>query len=456
MKIAKSLFRARKTTLPDIRFEKQNLTSFAGIVVFQKLFADIDLNKRLSRCRPNTPRRTHASFTLLMRLLIVHALLGMRKLRDVDLYREDPVVKGALGVAAVPSVPTISRMLYDCDQSSVESLRVQNRDMVAERLTTEGLATVTLDFDGSVISTYGKAEGVAAGFNKKKGMRSYYPLFCTVAQTGQILDLLHRSGNVHDSNGAIDFVASCVRHIRKVLPQARIETRMDSAFFSEEMIKALEDLRVEYAISVPFERYHFLKDMIARRRRWKNIPGYDKRKAAFENKWKPKCWRKKARFIFVRTANPLQTKGPLQLDLFEPKEFGYDYKSVVTNKKTSIKNTTCFLEGRGSQEGVFGEIKSQGALAYIPCKREAANKTYMLCAIMAHNLCRELQMRTWDKNRSTNNSRAPLWVFEKIHTLRNAFICKAGRLTNLSGKRTLTLNKNALVERYLRTYLGSA
>ena len=173
---------------------------------------------------------------------------------------------------------------------------------------------------------------------------------------------------------------------------------MDSAFFSEEMIKTLEELGVEYAISVPFERYHFLKDMIAGRRRWKGIPGCDKRKDAFEKRWKPKCWRKKARFIFVRTVNPSQTKGPLQLDLFEPKEFGYDFKCVVTNKTTSIKNTTCFLEGRGSQEGVF----------------------------------------------------------EKIHMLRNAFIRKAGRLTNPSGKRTLTLNKNPLVERYLRTYLAAA
>ena len=67
--------------------------------------------------------------------------------------------------------------------------------------------TVTLDFDGSVLSTNRHAEGAAVGFNKaKKGARSYYPLFGTVAQTGQVLDLLHRSGNVHDSNGALGFI----------------------------------------------------------------------------------------------------------------------------------------------------------------------------------------------------------------------------------------------------------
>jgi hypothetical protein len=57
--------------------------------------------------------------------------------------------------------------------------------LVLERLEKEALQTVTLDFDGSVQSTKRHAEGTAVGFNKeKKGARSYYPLFCTVAQTG--------------------------------------------------------------------------------------------------------------------------------------------------------------------------------------------------------------------------------------------------------------------------------
>ena len=60
---------------------------------------------------------------------------------------------------------------------------------------------MTLDYDGSVLSTGRHAEGTAVGFNKKKkGARSYYPLFCTVAQTDQVLDVHHRPGNVHDSN----------------------------------------------------------------------------------------------------------------------------------------------------------------------------------------------------------------------------------------------------------------
>ena len=52
--------------------------------------------------------------------------------------------------------------------------------MTLDRLKAEKLARVTADFDGSVFMTRGHAEGTAVGYcKKKKGGRSYYPLFCT-------------------------------------------------------------------------------------------------------------------------------------------------------------------------------------------------------------------------------------------------------------------------------------
>ena len=455
VKLAKRLFITRKSSIPLLRFEKQDLSSFSGLVVFQKLFGELGLIAGLSRCAPQCGVKRHASYSLLFRLLIVHVLIGMRKLRELDLYREDPVVKRTLGVKTLPSVETLSRMLDDCDAHSVSSLRTQSRGLVLQRLQEEKLATITLDFDGSVISTTRKAEGVAAGYNKKKGMRSYYPLFCTVAQSGQILDVHHRSGNVHDSNGAVEFVLECVKSVRAVLPAARIEVRMDGAFFSETMVGMLKTMKVQYAISVPFERFCELKQMIEDRLWWSRMPGEDKR-GAFEKQWKPKSWTRRARFVFVRTLTARQSKGALQLDLFEPRDFQYDYKCVITNKRCSIKKAVRFLEGRGQQENVFAELKSQGALGYVPCRRRTANQSYMLCSILAHNLTRELQMRTWDRLRTSNEKRSPLWIFEKIQTLRNAFICKAGRFTQPAGKPTLTLNANPLVEQYMRNYLAAA
>lgn len=47
-------------------------------------------------------------------------------------------------------------------------------------------------------------------------------------------------------------------------------------------------------------------------------------------------------------------------------------------------------------------------------------------------------------------------MFEKIQTLRNAFVCKAGRFTRPGGKPTVTLNDNPLLEHYMQNCLDAA
>jgi len=43
-----------------------------------------------------------------------------------------------------------------------------------------------------------------------------------------VLDVWHRPGNVHDSNGAKAFILACVREIQAILPHCLIEARMVS------------------------------------------------------------------------------------------------------------------------------------------------------------------------------------------------------------------------------------
>src|SRR6266511_3082974 len=138
-----------------------------------------------------------------------------------------------------------------------------------DRVQREGRRRISGDFEGSVLWARQHTEGSAVGFNQhKNGARSYYPLYCTIAQTGQVFDVLHRSGNVHDSKGAVAFVRQCIDRIRESLPGVIIEIRMDSAFFSDEMVTLLEGLGAEFTISVPFERFAQLKRLVQERRVW--------------------------------------------------------------------------------------------------------------------------------------------------------------------------------------------
>jgi hypothetical protein len=440
MKCSRRQVRRPAHALPELRFEQQSLTSFSGLVMFQQLFAVLRLKARLARCFAHQKVGKVFSRATLFLQLMFHLLLGYRELRDSRYYQDDPLVKRVLGLRHLPDVATLSRMLKEADPKSVENLRQLVRELLFERLVRLGLARITLDFDGSVLSTTRRAEGTAVGFNKKKkGARSYYPLFCTIAQTGQVLDFLHRSGNVHDSHGAREFILACIQAVRQALPGVVIEVRMDSAFFSDEIVMALEEARIEFSVSVPFERFVELKGKIARRKRWQRLGGGV---SYFEESWKPKVWNRRFRFLFVRTLAKRQQKGPIQLDLFLPYEYGYDFKVVVTNKSLLPKKVLAFHEGRGSQEGIFGELKSHCQMGYVPVRKWLGNQTYLLAGLLAHNLLRELQMTTSAPSRRTTEKRAPLWAFEQLDTFRKGLIQRAGRLTRPHGKLTLTISAN--------------
>jgi hypothetical protein len=436
-------------------FEDQQLTSFSGLLIFQLLFKRIDLKNRLKKCFGHLKASPIFGRHLIVMLIIIHLLIGFRRLREVDYYRDDPIVLRLMGLRKLPDVSTISRALSQMETDGVENVRRLSRSMVIEGLQRECLPRLTLDFDGSVQSTKGHKEGSAVGFNKvKKGSRSYYPLFCTVAQTGQFFDLHHRPGNVHDSNGADQFMLSCLSEAKTQLPGAVLESRMDSAFFSQNILSIFNSSHVKFTASVPFERLTQLKQMVESRKRWRKI---DNEWSYFETAWKPKSWERGYRFVFVRKKTKKQRKGMLQLHLFEPRDFDFDYKVIVTNKTESAKSVVLFHNGRGSQERIFGDAKNDSALGVIPSKRLAGNQVFTLCAMMAHNLSREVQMVAAagaTKPRALPK-RPATWAFEKLDTLRHRIIQRAGRITRPQGKLTLTMSANPAVRQDLLSFFDA-
>lgn len=454
MKLSRKQVRRKASrTIPRLQFRGQHLTSFAGLVVFQALFTRLNLRERLRRCFGHLNVKHLYNHATVVLGLIVHILLGYREMRDIRFYEEDPVVRRTWSLKRLPNVSTISRVLASFDTKAVNALRALVRDLVLTRLGSLGLRRVTLDFDGSVIRTSRWAEGTAMGFSpRKKGQRSYYPLFCTIAQTGQVLDALHRPGNVHDSKGADEFIRACVLQVRSVLPKAVLEVRMDCAFFGKEIVEELRGLDVQFSISVPFARFVELKQIVQNRRAWRRL---NKDVSYFELHWKPKTWSRGFRFLAVRTRTPIRRKGVVQLDLFEPYEYGYEFKVIVTNKTNGARAVVDFHSGRGAQEAVFAELKSQGQLGYVPSRKLAANQVYLFSSVLAYNLNRELQMQTLEPERTTTAKRPTLWRFEKLATIRRKIVQRAGALTRPQGKLVLTLNVNRSIRAEMCEYLDA-
>jgi hypothetical protein len=453
VKYSKAQIFASVHAIPELQFSDVALTSFSGLVVLQALFHKLRLKGRLAKCFGARRGATMYGLHTVMLLLIVHIMIGFRRLHDVAYYADDPMVARVLGLRRLPSVATLSRTLRIVNAGDAGAVRAFSRELVCERLGQLTPRRLTLDFDGSVCDTRAHAEGTAVGMNKKrKGARSYYPLLCTVAQTSQVFDILHRPGNVHDSNGAEDFAVACFETARAAAPGVILESRMDSAFFSHNMAVLLDDQDARFTISVPFERFTELKGIIEAQKRWTRL---DDTWDYFELDWKPKNWTWQFRFIALRRKSNTQQKGPLQLNLFEPASYIYEYKVIVTNMDMGARKVLRFHNGRGAQEALFAEAKTHAAFGYIPVRTQAGNQFFMTACVIAHNLGRELQMSTGKPTRNTTEKRAPRWAFEHLGTLRRRLIARAGRITRPGGRLTLTLSPNAAVRRDLLRFIDS-
>ncbi|MCP3958989.1 MAG: IS1380 family transposase [bacterium] len=428
------------------------MSRFAGLVVFQPLFQALKLKERFSRCFHHLDGVASYSHGSLFMLLVVQVLLGFRRLRALAWLRNDPVVRRVVGLARLPDPATMSRMLSGADARSVAAVRAVSRNLVLDRLEQEQLRVVTLDFDGTVQSTKGHAQGTAVGFNKKKrGHRSYYPLLCTIAQHAQVLDLHHRSGNVHDSNGARSFIEACHGEVRSRLPNARIEARFDSAFFQTALLEDLAARGVEFTGSVPFHRFVALKKIVEDTSDWRSI---NETWSSAPCNWKPKKWKNGYRMLLFRKKSVKQRKGPMQLDLFEPRDFGFEYKVVVTNKMSVPSTILRFHNGRGSQEKLIGECKQHAALDVIATRTRNGNELFTLAGFVAHNLARELQMRAERPTRGTWPKRPARWAFESLGSIRQRLLLCAGRLVRPQGRLTLKMSvagdAQADIERYAK------
>ena len=119
MKYSKNEIYSRVRKIPEIRFEDQRLTSFAGLVIFQSLFSNLHLKERLWQCFTHLKVSSIYGHHVVVLLLIVHLLIGYRRLREIDYYRDDPMAKRLLGLNRIPDVATVSRALPHGDRKAL-------------------------------------------------------------------------------------------------------------------------------------------------------------------------------------------------------------------------------------------------------------------------------------------------------------------------------------------------
>src|SRR5215467_12798721 len=196
-----------------IAFVPQQLTSYGGLELLRRYLRTIDLPRRLqAACAALGGDYGGARLALLLMAL---PYVGARRLEHLQYLVGDPLVRRFTGLARVPTARTVSNWLRRFTQEALRPLIQLNQDLVLDSLARLGVPRLTVDVDGTVVRTGATVAWAFRGFNPHhRKDRSYYPLLAHIAQTGHILRLKNRPGNVHDSKQAVGFLGDVMDSVR--------------------------------------------------------------------------------------------------------------------------------------------------------------------------------------------------------------------------------------------------
>ncbi len=445
MRLRRTDLRRRINGNLSIRYGASGLTSFAGLELVRCYLSQLDLGFQIGRyALRHMPRSDYGAMSMVL-LLLGLLITGGRRVRHIGYLESDPVVKRFCKLNQVPSSRTVGRWLCSFERAGVDGLLSVNEALVGRVIRDSGLRRLTLDVDGSVISTGLCVEGAKRGFNPhRRKVPSYYPITAYEANTGQVVRVRNRAGNVHDGKASVGFLKELFGQF-DVIAERRpvLEMRMDGAFFREDVLDLLELEGVEYGIKLPFYPWLGLKGHIVKRRRWKRV---DDTVDCFELRLAVKPWQRSVRVVIYRKKVAHETRKNFQLDLFDPDDGHYEYSAVATNKSITGRTLWSFMCGRSVHEKVYGELKSGYAFDCVPTQRFEANSAWQVLSIIAFNLMRGFQAKTTAHQcRPRNRKRRALRRFELIHTLRYRFLNRAGLIVHPSGKPTLDVGDNVMV-----------
>jgi len=398
----------------NIQYELADRTraiSYGGIGLIHKLARESGLidaiDEKLLLLKIHLPY--HESDHVLN--IAYNALCGGRCLEDIELRRNDEVFLDALGTDRIPDPTTegdFCRRFRSPDSihrlhDAIDAARLK----VWARQPKPFFDQAIIDMDGHLIGTDGECKKeMDIAYD---GTWGYHPLLVSLANTGEVLRLVNRSGNRPSHEGA---AAECDRAIalcrragfRRILlrgdtdfSQTKHLDRWDAADVTFHFGYDAKDNLKEIADNLPKSRWKKLtrppryevqtetrrrpdnvKERIVREREFEVLRLKSEEVAEFE--YRPTNCKKTYRMIVVRK-NISKEKGERRL-LDEIRYFFY-----ITNDRESTPAEVVFsCNDRCNQENLIAQLSSGVCALKAPVDNLMSNWAYMVMTALAWNL----------------------------------------------------------------------
>ena len=337
-------------------------------------------------------------------------LCGGKTLEDLEQLRHNEVYQDALGARVIPDPTTAGDFCRRFTEADVETLLKaidQVRMKVWRQQPAEFFAEAIIEADGTLAETTGECkEGMGISYDGRWG---YHPLVVTLANTGEPLSLVNRSGNRPSHEGAAErfdqAIARCREAgFRKILlrgdtdfSSTRHLDRWDQAgvrfLFGIDAMPKLKEIasdlserawkRLErpakYAIqSAPRSRPENIREQIVVERGYRNVRLNSEDVAEFT--YQPGACRRPYRVVVLRK-NLSVERG--EWVLFDDLRYFF----FLTNDLDTAADELVFLANdRCAQEQLIDQLKNGVHAMRMPVGTLVSNWAYMVMASLAWTL----------------------------------------------------------------------
>jgi hypothetical protein len=342
--------------------------------------------------------------------LAYNALCDGTRLEDIELRRNDEVFLDALNTERIPDPTTAGDFCRRFQETDIRALMRAADDArwnVWARQPKEFFERATIDLDGTLVITTGECKG---GMDiSYKGTWGYHPLVVSLAETGEVLRLVNRSGNRPSHEGAAKEADQAIELCRRA-GFRKIVLRGDTAFSQSDRLDAWDAAGVTFYFGFkaiakleaiaenlpktawqkvlrppryeihtdPRQRPVNVKQRIVRRREYEVLRLAGEDFAEFE--YQPAECRRAYRMVVVRKKISHE-KG--QQRLFD--EIRYFF-SITNDDELDAEEVVFEANDRCDQENLIAQLAGGVRALSAPVDNLHSNWAYMVMTALAWNL----------------------------------------------------------------------
>jgi len=337
-------------------------------------------------------------------------LSGGQYLEDIELRRNDEVYLDALGAERIPDPTTAGDFCRRFEEPNIQALMNTINDVrikVWKQQPASFFDEAIIDADGTMLPTTGECkEGMDISY---KGTWGYHPLLVSLANTGEPLFVMNRSGSRPSHEGAHWYLDRAAR-LCKQAGFKRILLRGDTDFTQTRRLDRWDERGyrfvfgvdawsnlVEIAENIDQKRWKRLrrrvkhdvqttsrarpenvKEQIVRQREFKNIRLDSEDVAEFA--YRPTFCEKTYRLVVVRKNLSVERGEQVLFD--DVRYFFY----ITNDREMSASEVVFSANDRCDQENLIAQLKNGARALHAPVDNLMSNWAYMVMGSLAWSL----------------------------------------------------------------------